>query len=264
MGRVSRAAAVATSLGLGGCLVVNGAFQAAEGDGSGAATSTGTTVVTGGDTSTGGSSTGGASEGSGGASTGSSSSSSSDASSSGPGVDESTSTSTTDATTSSSSTGPELCPGTEGDLCTSQPIGGQTYLLCDKHQTWEEARLACEARCARLVILDAVKSAALFTELRAQMTDADKQEEMSGVDQIPLPRASWWIGGHKVDGAYQWLDATPMPPKGTGGWNSNDPDIDSPEGCVVLVVYGKGEGGNGKWFDRPCGEVPYRAICEPL
>jgi len=258
---------VATSLGLGGCLVVNGAFQAAEGDGSGAATSTGTTVVTGGDTSTG-SSSSGTSEGSGGASTGGtstgSSSSSSDASSSGPCVDESTSTSTTDATTGSASTGPELCPGTEGDLCTSQQIGGQTYLLCDKHQTWAEARLACEARCARLAILDEPESAVLLTALRAQMTDADKQEEMSGVDQIPLPRASWWIGGHKVDGVYQWLDATPMPPKGTGGWNSNDPDIDSPEACVVLVVYGKGEGGNGKWFDRLCGDVPYRAICEPL
>ncbi len=220
MGRVwvRRAAAVATSLGLVGCLKINGAFQAGDGGGS----------------------------------------SSGDATSSGSG--ESTSVETTTGVTS---TGSDACAGTEGDLCAPQQIGDQTYLICDKHGTWEEARLLCEARCARLVILDEAESAAIYAALREQMTAEDIAQEMSGADSVTMPRASWWIGGHKVDGAYQWLDGTPMPPKGTGGWYSNDPDMEGPEGCAVLGVFGKGEA-NGKWFDRGCLDVPYRPICEPL
>lgn len=252
------AAVVAASLGLGGCLVVNGAFEAAEGEGSGSSSGSpdgsSTTALSGGSAEPGTSS----GEGSGGASASSSSSSStgSDASSSG----EATGTTTS---TDSSSTGPDACAGLDGDQCSLQSIGGQDYWTCERVGTWEEARLACEARCARLAILDEAESAALLTALRDQMTAEDIAQEMSGEDSVAMPRASWWIGGHKVDGAYQWLDGTPMPAKGTGGWYSNDPDIDGADGCVVIGVFGKGDA-NGKWFDRPCGDVPHRSICDPL
>jgi len=228
-----RAAAVATSLGLGGCLVVNGAFHPGEGEGEG---STGTAVVTGETTSA-----------------------------------ETTSAETTSAETTTglttegaSSTGPGACAGEEGDLCTPQQIvGGKTHLICERVGTWEQARAACEARCARLAVLDEAESAAIFAALRTLMTAEDMTQEQSGEESSTMSRASWWIGGHKVDGGYQWLDGTPMPPNGTGGWNSGDPNQDGPDGCVVLGVFGKGDA-NGKWFDRNCVDVPYRSICEPL
>lgn len=219
---VRQAAAVASSLALGGCLVVNGAFEPV-GDSASASSSSsgGTTSVTTSETTSGG------------------------------------------TTADGSSTGPDACAGDPGDLCVPQQIGGQNYLVCDKHGTWEEGRLVCEARCARLVVLDEVESAAIFAVLRAQMTPEDLMQEMSGADQVPMPRASWWIGGRWVDGTYVWMDGTPMPAKGTGGWNSNDPDAPGDDNCAALGVFAKGEG-NGKWFDRSCTTVPYRPLCELL
>lgn len=245
------AAMVATSLGLGGCLIVNGAFDASAGASSSGGSSSGDPGTSSGAPGT--SSSGGASAGSGGA----------DASSSGVDVSGDGTDATTLTSSGSSSTGPDACPGLAGDLCVLQSIGGQDYWICEQIATWEEARLACEARCARLTILDEARSAQILTALRAQMTAEDIAAEMSGEDSVAMPRASWWIGGHKVDGAYQWLDGTPMPPKGTGGWYSNDPDMDGPDGCVVIGVFGKGDA-NGKWFDRDCSSVPHRAICDPL
>jgi hypothetical protein len=150
-----------------------------------------------------------------------------------------------------------------GGACVSQQIAGETYLICEESGTWEQARAACEARCARLVILDEVESAELVAALRAQMTDEDIKQEQDGGDQTVWPRASWWLGGRKVNGEYLWLDGAPMPPKGTGGWYSNDPDIAGDDACAVLGVFGKGDD-NGKWFDRSCKDVAYRSICEPL
>ena len=121
-----RAAAMATGLGLGGCLVVNGAFEPAGGDGS--------------------------------------------------------------TSSSGASTGPD-CLG-EGGACVSQQIAGETYLICEESGTWEQARAACEARCARLAILDEVESAELVAALRAQMTDEDIKQEQDGGDQTVWPRAA--------------------------------------------------------------------------
>ncbi len=253
---------MATSLGLGGCLVVNGAFEPV-GDSASASGSSGSTVATGssGDPGTG---TSGASEGSGGASESAGVvTSSSGGTTSGGTTSETTSGTSGETTAEASSTGPDPCAGDPTDLCTPQQIAGQSYLFCDKHGTWEEARLICEARCARLVVLDEVESAAVFTELRAQMTAEDLMAEQDGGDQVPMPRASWWIGGRWVDGTYVWMDGTMMPAKGTGGWYSNDPDAPGADSCVALGVFAKGEG-NGKWYDRSCMAVPYRPICEPL
>ncbi len=236
---------MASSLALGGCLVVNGAFEPA-GD-SASASGSSSTVATGssGDPGTG---TSEASESAGVVTTSSASTSTSGG---------------TDETTSGETTAPGACAGDPGDLCVPQQIGGQNYLVCDKHGTWEEGRLVCEARCARLVILDQVESAAIFAALRAQMTPEDLMQEMSGADQVVMPRASWWIGGHWVDGAYVWMDGTPMPAQSTGGWSSNQPDGPGDDSCAALGVFAKGEG-NGQWFDRSCTAVPYRPLCEPL
>lgn len=213
--------AVALGLGLGGCLTVNGAFQAGE-DGGGSGTG---------------------------------------ASSSGV---ETTSSGTTEALTSEgSSTGPDPCAGDPADLCVAQEIGGQSYLICERIETWEQARLTCEARCARLAIVDEPESAAIFAWLRDQMSAEDMVQDTSGADQVTMQRASWWLGGHKVAGVYQWLDGTPMPPTSTGGWAPTNPDMAGDDGCVVLGVFAKAAE-NGKWFDRSCIDVPYRSICEPL
>ena len=260
-----RAAAVATSLGLGGCFVVNGAFEPVGDSASASASSSSSTVPTSssGDPITG---TSGTSESSGGASESAAVVTTSSASTSeGTTSGETTSgeTTSTETTADGSSTGPDACAGDPGDLCVPQQIGGLHYLLCDKHATWDEARLICEARCARLVVLDEVESAVIFTHLRAQMTPEDIMQEMSEADQVVMPRASWWIGGRWVDGNYVWLDGTPMPAKGTGGWYSNEPDAPGADSCAALGVFAKAEA-NGKWFDRSCTAVPYRPLCELL
>jgi len=237
------AAVLAASLGLGGCLVVNGAFQPGgdDGESSSAQVSTGTSPGPSTD-----------SDASSGAPTGGETAS---------GEGSSAESSGGESSSGSSSTGPDLCGGAAEDLCVTQEIAGRSYLVCERLSSWEEARLACEARCAQLVILDELENAEIFAALRQQMTSEDIAQEQGGGDQTVMPRASWWIGGRKVEGAYLWLDGTPMPPKGTGGWSGNDPDIDGDDACATLGVFGKGDT-NGKWFDRGCDTVPYRFVCE--
>lgn len=162
--------------------------------------------------------------------------------------------------TVASSTGPG-CADPPEDMCEVDPMLPD-YRICERVATWDEARAACEARCMQLVVLDEPESDLLFAVLQARKTAADLAEEQMGGDFLQSVRASWWIGGHKQDGVYVWVDGSPMPPKGTGGWYSNDPDEQGAEACAILAVFGKGND-NGLWFDRSCSQPPHRFVCEP-
>lgn len=179
-------------------------------------------------------------------------------------VETTTDTTASDATTDpgDSTTGGAVCEGVAEDLCESQQVGPRSYLLCHRHSTWDEARTLCEGRCQQLARLEPEESLALMQVLRSQMTDDDIKQEQQGGDQISMTRASWWIGGHRPADTFEWLDGTPMPPKGTGGWGPNDPDGSDTDDCVVLGVFAK-EDENGKWFNRDCEAVPYRFVCAP-
>lgn len=165
-------------------------------------------------------------------------------------------------TTQDATTG-DACVGIPGDLCEPLEIVGAPYLLCELGGPWAQAVATCEAHCMRLVILDEAESVAIQAVLAERMTEEDKAEAATipPLQQLSAPRASWWIGGYK-DGPWLWLDGTNMPPYGQGGWAVDNPDIDGTNACAAVAVYGKGDG-DGKWFDRPCDDVPYRFICEP-
>lgn len=165
-------------------------------------------------------------------------------------------------TTAATDTGP-ACEGPAEDLCAVDEAA-PGYQICQRVATWDQAQAACEARCMRLVVLDAAESDALFDVLRAGLTPEDMQADMTiGDGQEFSERASWWIGGHKIGGVYTWLDGVPMPATGTGGWSPGNPDVADNTACVVLAVFGKG-GANGDWFDRDCNNPPHRFICEPV
>lgn len=177
-------------------------------------------------------------------------------------ADTTTGTGDADATTGDGTTGVDPCAGAPDDMCVPQQVGPRSYLLCHRNSTWDEARTLCEGRCQALARLEPEESLALMQVLRSQMTDEDIKEEQNAGDQTSLVRASWWIGGHRPDADFVWLDGTAMPAKGTGGWGPNDPDGPDTDDCVVLGVYAK-EDDNGKWFNRDCKLVPYRFVCEP-
>lgn len=191
----------------------------------------------------------------------------------------------TTATTTDPTTDPTADPTatTGGPVCTVNPtdppctmlnLNGHNYLRCDAELTWEMALVSCSARCGSLVMFtestpDAdQESLDVMNQLRMLMDVMDKQLEEEildeEVEQEDVPRASWWIGGyrHSDDNTFYWLDDSPMPAMGMGGWNPADPDPgpDSDQDCAALAVYGY-EAENGKWFDRRCDQT-YRYLCE--
>lgn len=181
-------------------------------------------------------------------------------------------------TTGESSTGDatigEACvPELMDDPCVPLSINGRNYLRCEEHLDWAAADTRCRQRCARLVVFPPdpnpdknPHSDQLMAALRSLMTDADKQEEQLILTmQLGLgqsPNALWWIGGRRFEGAWTWVDGTPMPPAGMFGWAPGDPEPlpDKDQDCAVLAVFGADQY-NGRWFDRSCNGM-HRYLCE--
>ena len=247
-------AVVAAGLGLAGCLKLNTGFDPSGTASTGPAATTTEAGITAPGTTAPDHATGPASSDTG--------SATDSASTSTGALAQTTSASATDASTAAGTTGPG-CEGTPADQCGPlQQIAGRSYRFCERLSTWDEAKGLCAGRCEHLVKLDMLSALAVLATLRVQMTEQDMQEEQSGGEQTAMPRASWWIGGHRQGDGFVWLDGTPLPPNGTGGWGPNDPDGGDTDQCVAFGVYAK-EQDNGKWFDRNCVAVPYRFICEP-
>ena len=72
---------------------------------------------------------------------------------------------------------------------------------------------------------------------------------------LPLDRARVWIGltDGRSESTFRWLDGTVAT---WGHWDSNQPNEDSQQNCVMLEIY-------DKWQDKECSNT-YHYVCQSL
>jgi hypothetical protein len=132
---------------------------------------------------------------------------------------------------------PDAAPCVEGDNQLVGDATGDCYIYVSAPTTWLEAKAACEALGAHLVVSTTGPENADFTVL-AGLLDV-------------------WTGGNDVaqEAVWTWITGELM---GYTNWRSGEPNNGgtSGEDCMVL------EGDNaGLWDDRPCAAT-YGYICE--
>ncbi len=160
--------------------------------------------------------------------------------------------------------GIELCDGLDNDCnaataevcansCSPQKRELDTYLYCAQGRSFSVAKAACVAEGMHLIRID--------DQLEQTWMGAQRSVAFSG-----LPRV--WMGGNDAttEGTWVWHDNQSFWLGGSGGiaqnglythWRGGEPNNgDGVEDCGTVD-----NDANGRWDDRPCGDV-YRFICE--
>lgn len=132
---------------------------------------------------------------------------------------------------------PDAAPCVEGDARIVGGTTGSCYIYVATPTTWLEAKAACEALGAHLVVSTSPSENSDFTSLVGQL-DA-------------------WTGGNDIgqEAVWVWLTGELM---AYTNWRSGEPNDSGTDGEDCLVI----EGDNaGLWDDRPCAAA-YGYICE--
>ncbi len=137
-------------------------------------------------------------------------------------------------------------PDTSGDTgdaaaCEGTTFGGHCYFVLLTEQTWPDAKAACEAAGAHLVVFET------DAELAA-IADLDGTSER-------------WIGlsrdadaGPTSKDSFRWVTGAPLTVDNWATYDGGAPEPDGNGACVRAL-------GGGKWADRAC-DLTHKAVCE--